>query len=154
MLEAGKTPEPFPLSRPPFSLASLLLCRVANKHPIPKLREGPGSKRVRLSFGKISLGSGAGGRARQTVAASAWAGVRRGEAPGPRWARAWPAAAPPRCSPADRPRLAGTCHRHLPPLPTRTARGGGGGGGDLGERASRRAHECDGPRGRGGWFLR
>ena len=41
---------------------------------------------------------------------------------------AWPAAAPAEVL-AD-PRLAGTCHRHLPPLPTRTARGGGGGGGD------------------------
>lgn len=47
---------------------------------------------------------------------------------------AWPAAAPAEVL-AD-PRLAGTCHRHLPPLPTRTARGGGGGGGDLGERRS------------------
>lgn len=61
MLEAGKTPEPFPLSCPSFSLSSLLLCRVANKHLIPKLREKSGSERVRLSFGKIHWGAGQGG---------------------------------------------------------------------------------------------
>lgn len=143
----GRPPEPSPLSCLSFSLSSLLLCRVANKHPVPKLKEKPGFKRARLAFGKIHWGAGQGGGPGQTVAASAWAGVRTGGAPGTGWARGLRR---PRRA-ARRPRLAGTCHRHLPPRPTRTARGGGGGGGrDLGKLRSVTGR----PRGRGGWFLR
>jgi hypothetical protein len=102
---------------PPFVVAFLHVCSAAwppTKHLIPKLRGEPGSERVRLPFGKIHWGSGAGGRARPAngCCLSPGQGPPRGEAPGTRWARGL-RRPPPRCSPTrgSRGPATGTSHR-------------------------------------------
>lgn len=151
VLEAGKTPEPFPLSRPPFSPAFTPALPRCQQAPHPRAERNAWVSARPAVLREDSLGgSRARGRARgNRCCLSPGPGAADGKLRASRWARGLRR---PRRA-ARRARLAGTRHRHLPPRPTRTD-----GARRRGRRRRRprpgRAQECDRPRGRGGWFLR
>lgn len=125
MLGAGKTPRVVPIELLfvfAFFILPLLRSRQATG---PEAERKPGSRRVsRSRFRKISWGGGKGEGSGKPLLPQPGPGSGEGEAPGTPWTRGL-RRSPRSCSPT---RLAGTCHRRLPPRPTRAARGGGGGG--------------------------
>lgn len=141
VLEAGKTPEPFPLSRPPFSPAFTPALRRCQQAPNPRAERNAWVSARPAVLREDSLGgAGQGGGPGETVAASA-------PGRGPPTGSSRPAGGRAACGgPAgllgelgSRGPATGTSHRGPR---GRTARGGGGGGGgggrdrDLGERRS------------------
>lgn len=137
--EPGRPPESFPLSCSSSSLSSLCLFCVTYKHLVPRLRERPGLGACRAPGSeRLARVEGRGEGSGKPLLPQSGPGSGRGKLLAPRGL----AACGGPCGAVHRSRLEGTCHRRLPPRPTRAARGGGGGGSggcsgrDLGGRRS------------------
>lgn len=139
MLGAGKTPRIVPIELPFVFAFFTFACSALPTPPGSEAERKLGSRRVSTSRSKkICLGGGKGEGSGKPLLPQPGPGSGDGELLAPRGFAACDGTR----RAVRRSGLAGTCHRRLPPRPTRAARGGGGGGSggcsgrDLGGRRS------------------